>query len=160
MCGIAGRINTDGRPADRSVLQAMATLLGHRGRDESGVLTNDNVGLAHARLTIIDLASGPQPMANGDRSIWISFNGEIFNYPELRQELRQKGWRFTTNSDTEILLHLYEQEGLDCVQRLNGQWAFAIWDARARRLMLSRHQREEPAIQTTARSRYPCQHWS
>ncbi|MBV8357367.1 MAG: asparagine synthase (glutamine-hydrolyzing) [Deltaproteobacteria bacterium] len=138
MCGIAGLINMDGRPADRTVLRNMVAFLGHRGPDESGVFTDESVGLAHSRLSIIDIATGQQPMANSDRSIWISFNGEIFNYSELRDELRVKGWQFATASDTEVLLHLYEEEGPNCVQRLNGQWAFAIWDGRERRLILSR----------------------
>ncbi len=138
MCGIAGVINTDGRPADKTILHDMVSLLGHRGPDDSAVFVRDNVGLAHTRLSIIDPANGAQPMANADRTVWIAFNGEIFNYLELREYLQQNGWRFTTNSDTEVLLHLYEQEGPGCVRRLNGQWAFAIWDSRSRRLLLSR----------------------
>lgn len=98
----------------------------------------DGVGLAHARLSIIDLAGGQQPMCNEDSSLWITFNGEIFNYLELREELRSKGHRFATRSDTEVILHLYEDKGEDCVQYLNGQWAFAIWDNKRRQLFLSR----------------------
>src|SRR6266404_1676918 len=138
MCGIAGVVNMNGRPVDRTHLEDMADLLSHRGPDGIGIFAEDNAGLAHARLSIIDLACGQQPMTNDDRSIWISFNGEIFNYLELREELQQKGHRFTTRSDTEVLLRLYEEEGPACVERLNGQWAFAIWDRRSRRLFLSR----------------------
>ena len=96
------------------------------------------IGLGHARLSIIDLAGGKQPMSNPEGTIWISFNGEIFNYVELRSGLMDRGWRFTTKSDTEVILRLYEEMGEDCVHELNGQWAFAIWDARQGKLFLSR----------------------
>ncbi len=138
MCGIAGFINRDDRPANAALLQDMIGILAHRGPDETGLHCEANVGLAHARLSIIDVACGQQPMSNRDRSIWITFNGEIFNYVELREELTRKGYKFATRSDTEVLLHLYEEEGTNCVHRLNGQWAFAIWDSQARRLFLSR----------------------
>ncbi len=138
MCGIAGLINRDGQLADTSLLREMIGVLAHRGPDETGIHSEVNVGLAHARLSIIDVASGQQPMSNRDRSIWITFNGEIFNYLELREELVKKGYEFATRSDTEVLLHLYEEEGTNCVHRLNGQWAFAIWDRHARCLFLSR----------------------
>jgi asparagine synthase (glutamine-hydrolysing) len=110
------------------------------------------VGLAHARLSIIDIQDGQQPMANEDRSVWITFNGEIFNYLELRRELEQQGWRFRTRSDTEVLLRLYEAEGPKAVQRLNGQWAFAIWDARSQTLFLSRDRLGVRPLFYTARS--------
>ena len=113
-------------------------MLAHRGPDDTGFHAENGVGLAHARLSIIDLAGGQQPMCNEDSSLWITFNGEIFNYVELREELLSKGHRFATRSDTEVLLHLYEEKGEDCVQYLNGQWAFAIWDNERRRLFLSR----------------------
>jgi asparagine synthase (glutamine-hydrolysing) len=96
------------------------------------------LGSGHARLSIIDLEGGRQPMSSANGRLWITFNGEIFNYVELREELLAKGHRFATRSDTEVILHLYQEEGEDCVQRLNGQWAFAIWDADRRRLFLSR----------------------
>ena len=113
-------------------------MLAHRGPDDTGFQVQNGVGLAHARLSIIDLAGGQQPMCNEDSSLWITFNGEIFNYLELREELRSKGHRFATRSDTEVILHLYEDKGQDCVQYLNGQWAFAIWDNKRRQLFLSR----------------------
>jgi asparagine synthase (glutamine-hydrolysing) len=138
MCGIAGYINRDGRPPDTLVLQRMIRTLDHRGPDEHGVCVHDSVGLAHSRLSIIDLSGGKQPMSNAAKSIWITFNGEIFNYPELKQELIQKGHRFLNSSDTEVILHLYEEYGPDCVHRMNGQWAFAIWDFQRKRLFLSR----------------------
>ncbi len=110
----------------------------YRGPDDVGIYSNGPVGLAHARLSIIDLAGGHQPMSIAKDSLWITFNGEIFNFVELRDELIKKGHRFATSSDTEVLLHLYQEEGERCVERLNGQWAFAIWDATNRKLFLSR----------------------
>ncbi|MFH1718751.1 MAG: asparagine synthase (glutamine-hydrolyzing), partial [Planctomycetota bacterium] len=110
----------------------------HRGPDESGIYLDDRVGLGHARLSIIDLSSGVQPIHNEDKSMWIVYNGEIFNYLELKQNLLQKGHRFYTTSDTEVLLHLYEEEGPDCLAKLNGQFALAIWDAKKKELFLAR----------------------
>ncbi len=137
MCGIAGVLKRD-TAADRGVLQRMIATLAHRGPDDSGVFAEANVGLAHARLSIIDLAGGHQPMSVENGSIWITFNGEIFNYIELREELEKQGHRFTTRSDTEVILRLYLEKGEDCVHGMNGQWAFAIWDAREQKLFLSR----------------------
>jgi asparagine synthase (glutamine-hydrolysing) len=138
MCGIAGLFNLDGAPAAPDSLRGMIRMLAHRGPDDTGFHVEHGVGLAHARLSIIDLAGGHQPMCNEDSSLWITFNGEIFNYLELREELLGKGHKFVTRSDTEVILHLYEEKGEDCVQYLNGQWAFAIWDNQRRRLFLSR----------------------
>ena len=138
MCGIAGIFNLDGAAVAPESLQGMIRMLAHRGPDDTGFHAENGVGLAHARLSIIDLAGGQQPMCNEDSSLWITFNGEIFNYLELREELLAKGHRFATRSDTEVILHLYEEKGEDCVQYLNGQWAFAIWDNQRRRLFLSR----------------------
>jgi asparagine synthase (glutamine-hydrolysing) len=116
----------------------MMRIIEHRGPDERGLYTDNYVGLAHTRLSIIDLVGGRQPMHNEDKSLWIIFNGEIFNYVELREELTKKGHRFATHSDTEVILHLYEEKGENCIKYLNGQWAFAIWDIKNRRLFLSR----------------------
>lgn len=138
MCGIAGSLHLQGGMADSLMLQKMIAAIRHRGPDDTGIYTDGPVGLAHARLSIIDLAGGHQPMAIANASLWITFNGEIFNYIELREELIKKGHRFTSDSDTEVLLRLYEEEGERCVDRLNGQWAFAIWDTRKRKLFLSR----------------------
>ena len=115
----------------------MATLH-HRGPDEFGIFLGDGIGLGSARLRIIDLHTGQQPISNEDGTLWIVFNGEIFNYVELRPELEARGHRFTTDTDTEVLLHLYEEFGPECLPRLNGQFAFAIWDARERSLFLAR----------------------
>lgn len=138
MCGIAGIVHSDGTRADAENLCQMIRMLRHRGPDDCGIYVERNLGLAHARLSIIDPAGGHQPMHNRDKSLWITFNGEIFNYLELREELLRKGHRFATQSDTEVILHSYEENGEDCVASFNGQWAFAIWDARKRKLFLSR----------------------
>ena len=138
MCGIAGLFNRDGSAADASVLEAMVRTVDYRGPDGSGTFTSGPVGLAHNRLSIIDLAGGHQPMDCDGGSLWITFNGEIFNYVELREELIQKGHRFLSRSDTEVILRLYREYGVDCVRHMNGQWAFAIWDVEQRRLFLSR----------------------
>lgn len=140
MCGIAGVVNASDESVDPALLGRMIESLRHRGPDASGVWTaaDAGAGLAHARLSIIDLASGDQPMRSRDGSLVIAFNGEIFNYVELRAELQRKGRRFATQSDTEVILQMYEEEGDACVQRFDGDWAFAIWDSRKRRLFLSR----------------------
>lgn len=139
MCGIAGFFGafTSALPP-RLLLQRMIASIAHRGPDGSGVTFEAPAGLAHARLSIIDLAGGTQPMANADQSARISFNGEIFNYIELRADLIARGHRFRTESDTEVILHLYEEMGPDCVEALNGDFAFAIWDSRRRTMMLAR----------------------
>jgi asparagine synthase (glutamine-hydrolysing) len=139
MCGIAGILNlTTERPPGEAELTAMITQLHHRGPDGYGFFHDAQVGLAHARLSIIDLAGGKQPIHNEDRTVWVSFNGEIFNYIELRATLEQQGHRFYTHSDTEVIVHLYEQHGEDFVQHLNGQFAVALWDQPRRRLVLAR----------------------
>lgn len=139
MCGIAGVCSSIPQETiDRHVLEMMARRIRHRGPDDWGVYTDAGVGLANVRLSIIDLCGGHQPMHNEDGSVWITFNGEIFNYVELRQELIARGHRFATQSDTEVVLRLYEEKGENCVRDLNGQWALAIWDARERKLFLSR----------------------
>lgn len=138
MCGIAGIYDPDnGIPSD-GLLGKMLFLLRHRGPDEFGTFRGPGIGLAHARLSIIDLATGQQPMCNEDGSLWIVFNGEVFNYIELRKDLVARGHRFRTESDTEVLLHLFEDKGEDSLSCLNGQFAFAIWNARTRELFLAR----------------------
>ncbi len=138
MCGIAGIAHFDGERPDPAILRRMIRLLKHRGPDECGVHVDGGVGLGNTRLSIIDVVGGRQPMSNEDGSLWITYNGEVFNYIELREELLARGHRFATRSDTEVILHLYEDEGERSVERLNGQWAFAIWDRTRRRLFLSR----------------------
>jgi asparagine synthase (glutamine-hydrolysing) len=138
MCGISGIANLRGSRTHSEQLQAMITMLAHRGPDGTGIHCDGPIGIAHARLSIIDLEGGKQPMSSADGSLWITFNGEIFNFVELRDALIQKGHKFVSRSDTEVILHLYQEEGLDCVKHLNGQWAFAIWDASRKTLFLSR----------------------
>ena len=138
MCGIVGLANWSDEPVDPELLWRMIGEIRHRGPDADGVFVDESVGLAHARLSIIDIAGGLQPMSNEDRTLCITFNGEIFNYLELRRDLEARGHRFVTKSDTEVILHAYEEKGERCVEDFNGQWAFAIWDAPKRRLFLSR----------------------
>lgn len=140
MCGIAGILNRRAGlpPPDRDQLALMAGALRHRGPDEAGLYRDRFVGLSHARLSIIDLAGGQQPLANERQTIWVVFNGEIFNYVELRVELEAKGHRFRTRSDTEVIVHAYEQWGSGAFRRFNGQWAVALWDSVALTLVLAR----------------------
>jgi asparagine synthase (glutamine-hydrolysing) len=138
MCGISGMLRLDGGPADPDRLRRMIATLPHRGPDASGIHISGAAGFAHARLSIIDLQSGGQPMSSVDGRYWITFNGEIFNYVELAEELKSKGHRFATRSDTEVILEAYREYGEECVNHFNGQWAFAIWDTTQRKLFLSR----------------------
>jgi len=139
MCGIAGILNlTEGPPPSQDQVQRMLAQIRHRGPDEFGLYLDDRVAMGNARLSIIDLSGGQQPITNEDKTLWIVFNGEIFNYLELRPELEKCGHRFTTNSDTEVLLHAYEEYGAACLERLNGQFAFAIWNTKDRSLFLAR----------------------
>lgn len=138
MCGICGVLNFTSATVAPNLLQGMTNVLRHRGPDEIGLYCDHQVGFGHTRLSIIDVSGGGQPMHTEDGTLHITFNGEIFNYLELRDELSKKGHRFATRSDTEVLLHLYQEEGEACVERLNGQWAFAIWDGPQRKLFLSR----------------------
>jgi asparagine synthase (glutamine-hydrolysing) len=139
MCGIVGMLNLrEGPPPDRTLLGRMIARLHHRGPEERGAYRDHRVALGQTRLSIIDLAGGAQPLANEDESVWIVFNGEVYNYVELADELKAKGHRFRTRSDTEVIVHAYEEWGDDCCTRFNGQWAYAIWDTRRRRLVLSR----------------------
>ncbi len=139
MCGIAGIYSlTDASPPARNDLAAMIHSLHHRGPDGYGFFADDHCGLAHARLSIIDLIGGDQPIHNENRSVWTVFNGEIFNYVELRAELQQQGHCFYTQSDTEVIVHLYDRYGTDFVDHLNGQFAIALWDQKTRRLVLAR----------------------
>ena len=138
MCGIAGIWHRDRRPTDSAALRRMTDALIHRGPDEEGFHQEPGVGLGHRRLSVIDLTTGQQPLCNEDGTVWVAFNGEIFNYVELRADLENRGHRFKTQSDTETLVHLYEQRGLDFLLDLNGQFAIALWDRRHRRLILAR----------------------
>jgi asparagine synthase (glutamine-hydrolysing) len=139
MCGIAGIIAIDRlAPEDRGRVTAMRDIIAHRGPDDAGVFVDERAALGHRRLSIVDLAAGHQPLANEDETIWIVFNGEIYNHADIRPELESAGHRYRTRSDTETIIHAYEQWGDACVERLRGMFAFAIWDARRRRLLLAR----------------------
>lgn len=137
MCGIGGYL-TFGAPPEQATLQAMADRMIHRGPDADGFFLDENLGFAFRRLGIIDLAGGDQPLYNEDRSLVLICNGEIYNYKELRRELIDRGHRLYTDCDTEVLVHLYEDYGPACVEKLNGQFAFAIWDRPRERLFLAR----------------------
>ncbi|HET7554300.1 MAG TPA: hypothetical protein VFJ75_01465, partial [Gaiellaceae bacterium] len=137
MCGICGIVSASG-PADPERLARMSAKLVHRGPDSDGTFLDGPVGLAARRLAIIDLAGGDQPIANEDGTVTVVQNGELYNYPELRTELERAGHRFRTSCDTEVLVHLYEQEGEAFARRLRGMFAVALWDARRRRLVLAR----------------------
>lgn len=139
MCGICGTYSIEsGKPAERTEIERMCQTIYHRGPDDNGIYIHDNVGLGIRRLSIIDVAGGKQPISNEDGSIWIVFNGEIYNHQELRKLLIGKGHCFSTNSDTESVLHLYEEKGLEFVDELNGMFAVAIWDCRQKRLVIAR----------------------
>ena len=138
MCGIAGIWHRDGRAPNVDALLRMTRALIHRGPDEEGYHLEPGIALGHRRLSIIDLSNGQQPLCNEDGTVWVAFNGEIFNYVELRADLEKCGHSFKTNSDTETLVHLYEEKGLSFVDDLNGQFAIALWDRPRRRLLLAR----------------------
>lgn len=139
MCGIAGIFDTQiDRSIDTGIIRQMCQSIVHRGPDDEGTYAKGSIGLGMRRLSIIDLVGGHQPIHNEDKSIWIVFNGEIFNFHALRTELRDRGHRFYTESDTEVVVHLYEEYGAECVQKLRGMFAFAVYDERSRRLLLAR----------------------
>jgi len=138
MCGICGLASSDERPGDRELLREMNDAIRHRGPDSEGSYIDQGIGMAMRRLSIIDVKGGDQPISNEDGSAWIILNGEIYNYPEMRQQLEGRGHRFKTRTDTECILHYYEDEGYACVQRLRGMFAFALWDRGRRRLLLAR----------------------
>jgi asparagine synthase (glutamine-hydrolysing) len=136
MCGIAGIVSSD--PEQLRRLPAAVAAIAHRGPDDEGIEWLDGAALGHRRLSIIDLAGGHQPMLDAEKKLAVVFNGEIYNFPKLKTELEGRGRRFTTRSDTEVLLHLYEEYGDDCVKRLDGMFAFGLWDAQRKRLLLAR----------------------
>jgi asparagine synthase (glutamine-hydrolysing) len=139
MCGIAGIVSAQaGDRIDAETIHRMCQSIVHRGPDDEGVFVKDGTGLGMRRLSIIDVAGGHQPVFNEDKSIWIVYNGEIYNFAELRPELESRGHRFSTHSDTEVIVHLYEEMGAECVQKLRGMFAFALYDQRNKRLVLAR----------------------
>src|SRR5437762_3328118 len=139
MCGICGQYNfREARPVDVLTVKAMAGSIAHRGPDDEGYHFAGPVGLGFRRLSIIDLAGGHQPMADAEETVWVVFNGEIYNFPDLRRELESFGHVFRTLSDTEVIIHGYKQWGTEVLNRLNGMFGLAIWDARKERLIVAR----------------------
>ena len=148
MCGICGKLSYGGVQVDEALLRRMCRSLVYRGPDDEGVFVSSNsesqnskvqVGLGHTRLRVIDLSdAGHQPMCNEDETIWLVYNGEIYNFKEIRTELKEKGHRFRSDTDSEVIIHLYEEEGIDCLKRLNGMFALCIWDERLQKLWLCR----------------------
>ena len=138
MCGIAGIVSPRGKPPSPEELRRMCAALRHRGPDDEGFHFGAGVGLGMRRLSIIYLKTGHQPVHNEDGSVWVVLNGEIYNFRELRRTLERNGHVFRTSTDTEVIVHLYEEHGADCVKHLRGMFAFALWDARARSLLLAR----------------------
>lgn len=137
MCGIAGITFTD-KKVSMDILKSMAETIAHRGPDGEGFYIDNNIGLAHKRLSILDPESGQQPMSNEDKLIWVTYNGEIYNYLELRQELLQKGHKVKTYCDTEVIIHAYEEYGEKCVEKFNGMFAFVLWDSRKKQIFAAR----------------------
>ncbi|MGB1289106.1 MAG: asparagine synthetase B, partial [Aggregatilineales bacterium] len=139
MCGISGVYNyNQGHPVSDTLLQSMLMAMHHRGPDEDGVFIEDELAIGMRRLSIIDLAGGTQPIYNEDHRYVLVFNGEIYNHLELRDTLKKQGHQFRSDSDTEVIVHLYEQHGADCVKHLRGMFAFALWDKEEKRLMVAR----------------------
>ena len=138
MCGIVGIIYGDGHNVERHELINARDKMIHRGPDDAGYFIDKNIGLAHRRLSIIDISGGHQPLSNEDGSVWITFNGEIYNYRDIKERLISRGHIFKTNSDTEPIVHLYEEKGVDCIIELEGMFAFAIWDKNNNRLFAAR----------------------
>ena len=139
MCGITGQFNFIRRdPVDPDTIRRMTTTIVHRGPDDEGYFVSDGVGLGVRRLSIIDLAGGHQPMSDAEETVWVAFNGEIYNFKELRVELEQHGHQFRTKSDTEVIIHGYKEWGTEVLNRLNGMFGLAIWDARKERLIVAR----------------------
>ena len=141
MCGIAGIIDSRKSLSEtdvESILNRMMTRIHHRGPDDCGIYLEPGMGMGNVRLSIIDVAGGYQPLSNEDGSLWIVYNGEVFNYIELHKELIKKGHRFKTQSDTEVILHMYEEYGAEALQYLNGQFAFAIWNNQKKECFFAR----------------------
>src|ERR1700741_3772184 len=128
MCGIAGIADSSARRVNQATIHQMCQSIVHRGPDDEGLFVKDGTGLGMRRLSIIDLSGGHQPVFNEDRTVWIVFNGEIYKFPELRADLLRRGHHFSTHTDTEVIVHLYEELGADCVNKLRGMFAFALYD--------------------------------
>ena len=140
MCGICGKLNFDSvTNVDPDLINIMTSSLYHRGPDDYGIFVDKNIGLGHRRLSVIDLSpAGKQPMCNEDESIWITYNGEIYNFKEIREDLEKKGHRFKSDTDTEVIIHAYEEYRERCLSLFNGMFAFVIWDSNKKQMFLAR----------------------
>src|SRR2546426_8174836 len=139
MCGICGKLQfDDGATVDPGLVNRMMDTLSHRGPDGRGKYLSGPVGLGHTRLAIIDLNTGAQPLSNEDKTVWVVYNGEIYNFQELRDELLGRGHVFRSTTDTEVIVHLYEEYGVESLSRLRGMFAFALWDEKQKALLLAR----------------------
>ena len=138
MCGIAGVVGKRSETVDPADVHRMCQTIAHRGPDDEGIYAHGPVGLGMRRLSIIDVSGGHQPIHNEDKSIWVVFNGEIYNFPELRHDLEARGHQFYTHTDTEVIVHLYEEMGADCIKKLRGMFAIALYDFRNNVLLLAR----------------------
>src|SRR3954463_2186639 len=138
MCGIVGLLSCNDKPIYEEELRRMCASIVHRGPDDEGVYVGDGVGLAMRRLSIIDLSTGHQPVRNEDGSVWVVFNGEIYNFKDLKRDLERSGHSFYTSTDTEVIVHLYEEHGPNCVEKMRGMFTFAVWDDRKKTLLLAR----------------------
>src|SRR4030065_720916 len=139
MCGICGAVSSSPKPPlDERTLRQMCQVIAHRGPDDEGIYLDSQAGLGVRRLRIIDLVTGNQPVTNEDQTVRVVFNGEIYNYQALHADLVNKGHNFVTKSDTEVIVHAYEQYGVQCVERFNGMFTFALWDVSMRRLFIAR----------------------
>ena len=139
MCGISGIFNPGGEPVDRQILTGMTGVLKHRGPDGEGFYLHGNIGLGHRRLKIIDLSeNGKQPMSSEDRTVWVTYNGEIYNYKDLTFELLARGDIFNSSTDSEVIVHAFEEWGIQCVSHFNGMFSFAIYDEKEKALYLVR----------------------
>jgi asparagine synthase (glutamine-hydrolysing) len=138
MCGIAGQLRPPGQAVSPDLAERMCAGLEHRGPDSRGIFRDDRAFLGIQRLRVIDLSTGDQPVFNEDRSVVVVLNGEIYNFKELRHDLRRRGHEFSTQGDTEVIVHLYEEYGVDCVRHLHGMFAFALWDQRRQQLLIAR----------------------
>lgn len=153
MCGIAGKYNyQSAKRVERSFVSSMCSKMLHRGPDSEGIYIGESIGMGMRRLRIIDLSGGEQPIANETETVWVVFNGEIYNFRELRQELEAKGHRFKTNSDTEVIVHAYEEYGLECVSHFRGMFAFSLWDTERRRLFIARDRMGQKPVYYHARN--------
>ena len=138
MCGIVGILSLEEKPVILEELRWMSAAIAHRGPDEDGFYLGEVAGLGMRPRSIINLRTGRQPIANEDGTVWVVFNGEIYNYKQLRRELEQKGHCFSTTTDTETIVHLYEEYGAHCVEHMRGMYAFAVWDERSQKLLIAR----------------------